>query len=206
MGGPAIVDVLLGFQSPSGKLPVTFPRVVGQVPIYYNQKNTGKPATPESYVNIDEIPANAPQLSLGNTSFHIDAGYTPLFPFGHGLSYGDFQYHDIHVVEPRIPMGSEFEVQAQLTNYGSFEAVEVAQIYVRDLVANVTRPVRELKGFQRIRLKPGESTTVCFRLTTDDLAFHDRHMKRVVEPGWFHVWIGGSSAATLRTEFEVVTD
>lgn len=206
MGGPAIADVLLGKTSPSGKLPVTFPRVVGQIPIYYAHKQTGKPATPESFVHIDEIPANAPQLSVGNTSFHLDAGHTPLFAFGHGLSYGEFAYDHIGMSEHQIRMGSTFEIRAILTNTGSKAAVEVAQLYIRDLVANVTRPVRELKGFQRIHLQPGERATVTFELNTDDLAFYGRNMQRIVEPGQFHAWIGGSSEARLMTEFEVVSD
>jgi beta-glucosidase len=206
MGGPAITDVLLGKTSPSGKLPVTFPRVVGQIPIYYAHKQTGKPATPESFVHLDDIPANAPQMSVGNSSFHLDAGYTPLFAFGHGLSYGEFAYDHICMSEHRIRLGSSFEIQATLTNTGSHAAVEVAQLYIRDLVGNVTRPVRELKGFQRIPLQPGERATVTFEMSTDDLAFYGRQMKRIVEPGQFHAWIGGSSEARLMTEFEVVSE
>ncbi len=204
MGGPAIAEVLLGRASPSGKLPVTLPRQVGQVPIYYNHKNTGRPATPESFVHIDDLPASAPQLSTGNTSFHLDAGYTPLFAFGHGLGYGEFSYQRIRVSDRRITLGSSFAIEAELTNVGIREAVEVAQLYIRDLVADVTRPVRELKGFQRVRLKPGETARVSFRLGTEELAFYNRRMRSVVEPGRFQAWIGGSSEAALMAEFEVV--
>ncbi len=206
MGGPAIVDVLFGRASPSGRLPVTFPRVVGQVPIYYNHKNTGKPASARTFVHLDDIPVNAPQTSLGNTSHHLDAGFTPLYPFGHGLSYGRFVYRDIRASGDRIAIGSEFVIRAELTNTGAREAVEVAQLYLRDPVAEVTRPVRELKGFQRVRLGPGESATVSFRLHTDELAFYGRRMQRLVEPGRFRAWIGGSSAAELMTEFELVAE
>jgi len=204
MGGPAIADLLFGVESPSGKLPVTFPRTVGQVPIYYAHKNTGKPATPESFVHIDDIDADAPQTSFGMTSFHLDAGYTPLFPFGYGLSYTQFEYRDIKTSADEIRTGDAVTVSAVVTNVGDFEADEVVQLYVRDVVGNVTRPVKELKGFQRLRLKPGESQTILFDLHTDNLAFYGRDMRLMTEPGDFHVWIGGSSDADLRTEFRIV--
>ncbi len=204
MGGPAIADLLFGVESPSGKLPVTFPRMVGQVPIYYAHKNTGKPATPESFVHIDDIDADAPQTSFGMTSFHLDAGYTPLFPFGYGLSYTRFEYRDIKTSADEIRTGDAVTVSAVVTNVGDFEADEVVQLYVRDLVGNVTRPVKELKGFQRLRLKPGENQTILFDLHTDNLAFYGRDMRLMTEPGDFYVWIGGSSDADLRTEFRIV--
>jgi len=204
MGGPAIADLLFGVESPSGKLPATFPRMVGQVPIYYNQKNTGKPPSPETVVYIDDIDADAPQLSLGMTSFHLDAGYTPLFPFGHGLSYASFDYRHIRVGEAEVRLGSSVTISAEVTNTSDITADEVVQLYVRDLVGSVTRPVRELKGFRRIRLAPGSTETVHFELQTDELAFYGRDMRLVTEPGDFHAWIGGSSATELRTEFRVV--
>lgn len=204
MGGPAIVDVVFGAESPSGKLPVTFPRMSGQVPIYYNHKNTGKPATVDSFVPIDEIPPEAPQLSVGNTAHHLDAGFTPLFPFGHGLGYTTFAYDDLVVRTPRVALDGVVEVEATVRNTGQRPGIEVVQLYIRDLVGNVTRPVRELKGFQRIRLEPGQSRTVRFALPTDALAFYGRDMQRRIEAGAFHVWIGGSSATTLRAGFELV--
>jgi beta-glucosidase len=170
MGGPAIADLLFGIESPSGKLPVTFPRLVGQIPIYYSRKNTGRPASHDSITHIDDIDGKAAQTSLGMSAFHLDAGFTPLFPFGYGLSYARFE----------------------------------VQLYVRDLVGDVTRPVKELKGFRRIRLKPGESKRVSFNLHTDELAFYNRKMSLVTEPGLFHAWIGGSSETELGTEFEIV--
>jgi len=204
MGGPAIADLLFGIESPSGKLPVSFPRMVGQIPIYYSHKNTGKPPTPDSVVHIDNIDPKARQLSLGMTSFHFDAGYTPLFAFGHGLSYTSFEYSSIRVSRDQIRLGESFHVHADLRNTGAIGAEEVVQLYVRDLVGNVTRPVRELKGFRRVRLEPGQQVVVDFELHTDDLAFHGRDMRLVVEPGEFQVWIGGSSEAGLRAEFRVV--
>jgi beta-glucosidase len=204
MAGPAIADLLFGVEAPSGKLPVTFPRVTGQIPIYYAHKRTGKPATPETVIHIDAIDPGAPQHSIGNVSFHLDAGYTPLFPFGHGLSYVTFAYRSISASPAAVRPGETVTVRADVTNEGDREAEEVVQLYVRDLVGSVTRPVRELKGFQRLRLAPGECRTVVFELHTDDLAFTGRRMRRVTEPGEFHAWIGGSSVADLRTEFTIV--
>ena len=205
MAGPAIADILFGVESPSGKLPSTFPLMVGQSPIYYNQKNTGRPATAEDFTHMDDLPARMPQSSWGFASFHLDAGYKPLYEFGYGLSYTEFTYSDIEVSAAEIAMDETVTVTAVVANEGSVEAEEVAQLYVRDLVGNVTRPVRELKGFQRIRLKPGERRNVSFELDADDLAFYGRDMKRITEAGEFHAWIGGSSEAELRTEFTLVS-
>jgi beta-glucosidase len=204
MGGPAIADVLFGAESPSGKLPSTFPLMVGQAPIYYNHKNTGRPATPEDFTHLDDLPVRMPQTSWGFASFHLDAGFKPLYEFGYGLSYATFEYSDIEASPPEAPLGGTITVQALVQNSGTVEAEEVVQLYVRDLVGNVTRPVKELKGFQRVRLKPGERREVAFTLLPDDLAFYGREMKRITEAGQFHAWIGGSSAAELRTEFELV--
>ena len=206
MGGPAIAELLFGVESPSGKLPASFPRMVGQVPIYYNQKPGGKPPSPDTVVLIDDIDPHAPQLSTGMTSYHLDAGYSPLFPFGHGLSYAEFTYANIHVSEREIESGDSFRVSADLTNAGRVAAEEVVQLYVRDLVGNVTRPVRELKGFKRVRVEPGQTIRVEFEVHTDELAFYGRDMRLRVEPGEFYAWIGGSSATELRTEFMIVED
>jgi beta-glucosidase len=204
MGGAAIADLLLGVESPSGKLPVTFPRAVGQIPIHYNRKHGGKPPTAETAVLIDDIPVRAPQTSIGNTSYHLDAGYRPLFPFGHGLSYATFEYSNLRLDRAELRIGEALTASVDLTNTGGVPADEVAQLYVRDLVGSVTRPVRELKGFRRVRLEPGETVTVRFRVASDDLAFYGRDNTRVVEPGEFHVWVGGSSEASLRDAFNLV--
>jgi beta-glucosidase len=203
MGGPAIADVLFGEEYPSGKLPVTFPKMVGQIPIYYNQRNSGKPATLDSFIHIDDIKPRAGQTSVGNTSFHLDAGYEPLYPFGFGLSYGHFVYHNIWLSAGHIELGESLEVYAQLTNNGRMDSVEIAQLYIRDIVGNVTRPIKELKGFQRVHLSVGETQTITFHIHTDDLAFYDRDNKLVTEPGQFEVWVGGDSNATLRTSFYI---
>jgi beta-glucosidase len=204
MGGAAVADLLFGVESPSGKLPVTFPRAVGQVPIYYNQKRGGKPPSPETTILIDDIPVRAPQTSVGNTSYHLDAGYRPLFPFGHGLSYASFEYSNLRLDRTVLRVGEVLTVRVDLTNTGRVVADEVAQLYLRDLVGNVTRPVRELKGFQRVRLAPGETVTVSFRLCSDDLAFFGRDNTLIVEPGEFHLWVGGSSEAELSAAFRLV--
>lgn len=203
MGGPAIADLLFGVESPSGKLPATFPRMVGQIPIYYSQKNSGKPATRDNIVHIDDIDTRAPQTSFGMSAFHLDTHFTPLFAFGHGLSYADFAYENIRVSADQIGLGDTVTISADLVNKGDVAADEVAQLYIRDLVGNVTRPVRELKGFKRLRLEPGQKITVDFQLHTDDLAFYGRNMQRMTEPGEFHAWVGGSSEAQLRTEFRI---
>ena len=203
MGGVAIADILFGVESPSGKLPVTFPKMVGQIPIYYAQKNTGKPPSPETIVHIDDIDARAPQTSLGMTAFHLDAGYTPQWEFGFGLSYASFDYQDIELSAAAFRDGETLAISAEVLNSGDVEADEVVQLYIRDLVGNVTRPVRELKGFQRVRLAPGESRRVTFELDAGDLAFYGRDNAPIVEPGEFHAWIGGSSNATLRAEFRL---
>jgi beta-glucosidase len=204
MGGPAIADLLFGVESPSGKLPATFPRLVGQIPIYYSQKNGGKPATPENIAHIDEIDTRAPQTSLGMSAFHLDTHFTPLFAFGHGLSYGNFEYQDIRTSVAEIQIGDTVTISAELTNSGDVAADEVVQLYTRDVVASVTRPVKELKGFRRVRLEPGQTVTVDFDLHTNDLAFFGRDNQLTVEPGVFHVWMGGSSDTVLRTEFRIV--
>ena len=206
MGGPAIADVLFGVESPSGKLPVTFPRLVGQIPIYYAHKNTGKPATPETYVHIDDLPVRGAQAAFGMTSHHLDAGYTPLFPFGFGLSYAQFTYSDLELSRSTVGMSDSLTIQAVVTNAGDVGADEVVQLYVRDLVGDVTRPVKELKGFRRIRLQPGESRTISFALTPLDLAFYGQDMELMIEPGEFHVWVGGSSDAGLQASFTLVGD
>lgn len=204
MGGPAIADVVLGREAPSGKLPASFPRVVGQVPIYYGRKNGGKPASEQNIVFIDDIDTYAPQTSLGMSAFHLDTHFTPLFPFGHGLSYTDFEYENIRVSSDEIAPGETITLSAELSNRGDIGAEEVVQLYTRDLVASITRPVRELKGFRRVRLGPGETMTVSFELHTDDLAFYGRDGTRTLEPGVFQAWIGGTSDAGLGTQFRVV--
>ena len=185
--GNALADILLGNSVPSGKLPITFPRVTGQVPIYYNHKNTGRPSSEKEKWN----------------SKYIDAPFTPLFPFGHGLSYTTFGYANLHLSRSTLRGTDSLTVTVDVSNTGGRAGTEVAQLYLRDDAASVTRPVRELRGFRRVTLQPGETQTLSFSLGPDDFALYDRDMRRVVEPGGFTVWAGGSSAATLEARFVV---
>ena len=199
MGGPAIADVLFGECAPSGKLPVSFPRTVGQIPIHYNHKNTGRPPIESGR----RIPMGTPLDPVGFCSNYLDVEHTPQFPFGFGLSYTTFEYRKIRVSPERVRMGGRLRISAEVANTGNREGTEVVQLYVRDLVGSVTRPVKELKGFRRISLRPGEARTVGFDVSTDDLAFHDAAMKRTAEPGKFRAWIAGDSATGPYVEFSL---
>jgi beta-glucosidase len=181
-GGYAIAEMLFGLAAPGGRLPVTFPRTVGQVPIYYNHRNTGRPAAKDVY-----------------SSRYIDLPIEPLFPFGYGLGYTRFGYADLHVQAQ--PHDGSFSVSADVTNAGDVAGTEVVQLYVRDLVGSVTRPVKELKGFERIALQPGETRRVTFHLQREQLAFIGLDGRPVIEPGKFQVWIGPNSAEGLQGEF-----
>lgn len=203
MGGPAIFDLIYGKANPSGKLPTTFVREVGQIPMYYNHNNTGRPAPDGNVMTLDQIPVEAGQTSLGNTSFYLDSGKNPLFPFGYGLSYSKFEYSGLALSSSSIPMGGMLTARVTIKNTSSVDGVDVAQLYIRDLVGSIARPVKELKGFQRVALKAGESKTIEFTLTTDDLAFFGRDMQRKAEAGDFKLWIGTSSAEGLETEFSI---
>jgi beta-glucosidase len=204
MGGPAIADVLTGAYNPSGKLPITLPRVTGQVPIYYAHRNTGRPATPESFTHIDDIPHHADQLSVGNTSFHLDVWYKPLFSFGHGMSYTHYRYGNLRLSTDRVPYGGAVTISVDVDNIGARAGTETVQLYVRDPVASRTRPVRELKGFRRVHLSPGERHTVTFTLRAEDLAFTGRDMRPTTEPGRFEVWVGRDADAELHATFELL--
>ncbi len=203
MGGPAIADTLFGRCVPSGKLPVSFPTMSGQVPIYYAHKQTGRPATPETVIHIDDIPHGAEQTSLGMTTFHLDAGYLPLFPFGFGLSYTTFDYADLSIDRSVIPMDGCVRVEASITNTGDRAGTEIVQLYIRDRFGSLTRPVRELKGFQRLELEAGETRRVVFELGANDLAFYRRDGSFGAEAGEFDVWIAPSSVGGLHTSFAI---
>ncbi|MCP4594660.1 MAG: glycosyl hydrolase [bacterium] len=185
--GHAVADVLFGDFNPSGKLPITFPRNVGQVPIYYYHKNTGRP----------------PADNDGFTSKYLDTPTTPLFPFGYGLSYTTFGYADLEVSARKIPPGGEVTISAVVANKGKRPGHEIVQLYVRDVVASVSPPVKRLRGFRRIFLAPGETKRVSFTLACADLGLYNAEMKYVTEPGEFRVWIGPSSAEGLEGRFEV---
>ena len=202
MGGPAIADLLFGKVAPSGKTPVTFPKMVGQIPVYYAHNNTGRPASRQETL-IDAIPLEAGQTSLGCTSFYMDAGFDPLFPFGYGLSYTTFGYDNLQLPTDKLAANGTLEISFDLTNTGKYDGTEVVQLYVQDIFGSVTRPVKELKGFQRVSLKQGEKKTVTFSLPVKELAFWNIDMQKVVEPGEFNLWVGPNSAEGLQTTFTV---
>jgi beta-glucosidase len=202
MGGPALVDLLFGQAVPSGKLPVTFPKTAGQIPVYYNHTSTGRPFNgTESLLNDIELEAG--QVSLGNTSYHLDAGFDPLYPFGYGLSYTTFEYSNLQLSGTELSPSDVLTVTVELSNTGRFEATEIAQLYVQDCFGSVTRPVKELKRFERISLQAGEKKTLTFLLPVADLAFYDVNMQKNVEPGDFNLWVGTNSREGLRTSFSV---
>jgi beta-glucosidase len=178
--GPAIADVLFGDYNPSGKLAVTFPYAVGQVPLYYNHPVTGRPAGAFKF-----------------TSKYIDGPTEPLYPFGFGLSYTTFAYADLHIV----PADGQKHISVRVTNTGAVAGEEVVQCYIGDVVGSRVRPVKELNGFEKIALQPGESRTVTFIIPHTALGFYDEAMRYVVEPGDFRVWVGGNSQEGVEGQF-----
>ena len=187
-GGNAIADVLFGDVNPAAKLPVTFPRVVGQVPLYYNHLNTGRP----------------PEADNRYTSKYLDVPSEPLFAFGHGLSYTRFQLSNLKLSRRDIPRDGRLAVSVDVQNIGDRPGDEVVQLYIRDLVASVVRPVKELAGFERVSLQAGETKTVRFELGPERLGLYNRQLQFVVEPGEFRVTVGTSSTGGLEDRFEVV--
>lgn len=202
MGGPALADLLWGKAVPSGKTPVTFPKMVGQIPVYYAHNNTGRPATKKETL-LDDIQVEAGQTSLGCTSFYMDAGFDPLFPFGYGLSYTTFAYSNIRLSATELKKDDVLTVTFDLENTGNYEGTEIAQLYVQDKVGSVTRPVKELKRFSRITLKPGEKKNVSFELPVSELAFWNIDMKHVVEAGDFNLWVAPDSQSGSPISFKV---
>ncbi len=184
--GNAVAEVLYGDYNPSGKLPMTFPRNVGQVPIYYNYKNTGRPVDKDDNVFW---------------SHYVDVDKTPLYPFGHGLSYTSFEYSDLKLNASTFSISDEVQVSVTVTNTGKVEGKEVVQLYIRDLVGSITRPVKELKAFEMITLQPGVSKTVNFVLNKEALGFYNNDGKYVIESGDFKVFLGGSSDTVLEADF-----
>lgn len=202
MGGSALADLIMGNESPSGRLPVTFPLAVGQIPLYYNHTNTGRPATGKE-IGLDGIPEDAGNTFLGCTSYYLDVPYTPLFPFGYGLTYGKFSYSNLSLDADSYAPDGTINVSFTLTNDGDREATEVAQVYVRDHTASVTRPVRELKAFRRITLAPHTSTIVTLAVPVTDLAFITRDMTLRTEPGHHTLYVGPDANATLSADFTI---
>ncbi|KAB1158241.1 beta-glucosidase BglX [Flavobacterium luteum] len=190
--GFAIADVLFGDENPSGKLTTTFPRSLGQVPIYYASKNTGRP--------LGNIEGKFEKFK----SNYIDERNEPLFPFGFGLSYTTFEYSNMKLSSSKMNTNDKLKVSVDVTNTGNYDGKEVVQLYIRDLVGTVTRPLKELKGFQKIALKKGEKQTVTFQISQEDLKFYNSDLKFVAETGEFEVFIGGNSDTQLKEKFELV--
>lgn len=202
MGGEAIADLLSGKAVPSGKTPVTFLKTVGQAPMYYNHLNTGRPNTGTETLLMD-LPLKAGQTSNGCTSYYLDSGYGPLFPFGYGLSYTTFEYSDLTLDSREYTAVDTIKVKVTLKNSGEYAGTEVAQLYVRDLVGSIARPVKELKGFQRVALNAGESKVVDFSLPVSALAFWNINNEYIVEPGDFQLWVATDSASGEPVGFTV---
>ncbi|MGB8507239.1 MAG: glycoside hydrolase family 3 C-terminal domain-containing protein, partial [Pyrinomonadaceae bacterium] len=187
-GGNAVADVLFGDVNPGGKLPVTFPRAVGQEPLFYNQMNTGRP----------------PDANNKYSSKYLDVPWTPLYPFGYGLSYTKFRFAGLELSSRRIASNARLTASVEIENTGRRTGDEVVQLYIRDMASSVTRPVKELKGFSRITLRPGEKRRVSFTLAPEQLGFYNRDMRFIVEPGAFKVFVGPNSTDLLEADFEVV--
>ena len=190
MAGPAVADLVSGDKNPSGHLTMSFPCSVGQVPVHYNSKNTGRP--PKSQFKAQ-----------GYSSSYVDIQNAPLFPFGYGLSYSEFEYSDLKVLTPTVELGGVVKVSVKVTNKGKVAGDDVAQLYVHDVVAETTRPVRELKGFERLSLKAGESKVVEFEIPTSELAYCHSDLSWKEDKGDFYVWVGADSYASLQGKFAI---
>ncbi|MGB5988989.1 MAG: glycoside hydrolase family 3 C-terminal domain-containing protein, partial [Marinifilaceae bacterium] len=187
--GDAMADVLLGNVIPAGKLPITFPRNLGQVPIYYNCKNTGRPYNEKDHY----------------TSQYMDVSNTPLFPFGYGLSYTEFEYSNLKLSKYKMNAEDTIEITASVKNTGDYDGEEVIQLYIQDLVGSVTRPVKELKGFEKVFIKKGEIKEISFKISIEDLKFYRRDMSFGAETGDFKVYLGTNSSENLVAEFSLLS-
>jgi beta-glucosidase len=184
--GNAIADVLFGDASPSARLPLSWPRTVGQIPVYYNHRSTGRPSSPDRW----------------HTGY-LDESKEPLFPFGYGLTYTTFQYANLRVETPNVSAAGTIHVTAEVRNAGQREGTEVVQFYVHDRIAPTSRPVRELKGFTRVTLAPGQSKTVEFSVAANDVGSYDPNMHWIVPPGTYDVWIAPNAVEGIQGTFEV---
>jgi beta-glucosidase len=191
--GSAIADVVFGDFNPSGRLPVSFPQTSGQVPFYYGQKRTGRP-----------LPDNDQAMAFKTR--YLDTTNQALYPFGYGIGYAPVRYDSVELSRDRLPLGSTLRVRATITNTGQREAEEVVQLYTAERAASVTRPVRELKNFQKVRIEPGASKVVEFTLGAEDLQFIGRDMKPTVEPGEFDLWVAPSATGGIRKTFALTRE
>jgi beta-glucosidase len=185
--GKALADILFGNTNPSGKLTMSFPRNVGQVPIFYAAKTTGRP--------FDE--------NIKYTSKYLDVAHTPLYPFGYGLSYTTYEYSNLKLSSEQVKAGEKFQISITVKNTGSRAGYEIVQVYVQDLVGSNTRPAKELKRFAKIYLNPGESQTLQFELHTDELKYYNEQLEHLLEPGKFKVYVGKNSNDVLEAGFEL---
>jgi beta-glucosidase len=188
--GNGIADILFGDVNPSGKLTMTFPRNVGQVPIFYNSKNTGRPINPDN--PYEKYKSN-----------YLDSPNTPLYPFGYGLSYTSFSYSDIRINKGSFDLGDSITASIDVTNTGDRDGEEIVQLYIRDLVGDVTRPVKELKGFKKVNLKKGETVTIEFTVSAGELSYYHQDMSFSTDPGDFELFIGTNSEETKKIAFSI---
>ena len=172
--------------------------------MYHAHKNTGRPSSDSEWVPMYDIPVEAWQTSLGNSSHYLDEGFTPLFPFGYGLSYTTFSYDNLRISKEKMKVDEVVSIEVDLTNTGKFAGKEVVQLYIQDLFASVTRPVKELKGFQKISLKAGEKRTIRFQVSAEQLNFFNEDINFTTEPGDFKIWIGSHSDTEQYVNLEVV--
>ncbi|WP_343329424.1 beta-glucosidase BglX [Polaribacter staleyi] len=201
MGGEALYEIINGIKFPEGRLPVSWPKTAGQLPYFYNHKNTGRPADSTNYIAMDKIPIAAWQSSLGNKSHYLDVGFTPHFPFGYGLSYTTFKYENVSISKDIINFNEDLEIKVSITNTGKKDGKEIAQLYVQDIVGSITRPVKELKRFKHIFLKSGETKEVTFKISSKDLEFVNHKLVNAAEEGTFNLWVGPNAAQGLKTSF-----
>ncbi|NMH88345.1 glycoside hydrolase family 3 N-terminal domain-containing protein [Flavivirga algicola] len=201
MGGMALREIIYGVREPEGRLPVSWPKEAGQLPYFYNHKSTGRPANKEDYVAMYDIPVGAWQSSLGNDSHYLDIGYTPHFPFGFGLGYTDFKYDDLQISKDTIGFAETLIIKTSITNIGERAGKEVVQLYTQDVVGSITRPVRELKGFQHVDLNIGETKEVTFKILAEQLEFTNHKGIHAAEEGDFNIWVGSNAASGLKGTF-----
>jgi beta-glucosidase len=189
--GNGIADVLFGDVNPSGKITMTFPLNVGQIPIFYNSKNTGRPVNPEN--PYEKFKSN-----------YLDSPNTPLYPFGYGLSYTTFSYSDIKLNKQSFGGNEQIIASVEVTNTGDRDGEEIVQLYIRDLIGDVTRPVKELKGFKKVLIRKGETAGISFTIYPEDLSYYHQDMSYSYDPGDFELFIGTNSTDNKRTEFSII--
>ncbi|WP_341222073.1 fibronectin type III-like domain-contianing protein [Polaribacter atrinae] len=194
-------EIINGIKSPEGRLPVSWPKTAGQLPYFYNHKNTGRPADSINYIPMDKIPIAAWQSSLGNDSHYLDVGFTPHFPFGYGLSYTTFKYENVSISKDVINFNEDLEIKVSVTNSGKKDGKEIVQLYIQDIVGSITRPVKELKRFKHVFLKSGETKEISFKISSKDLEFVNHKIIKAAEEGTFNLWVGPNVVQGLKASF-----